>query len=219
MDRIGLPDLFSELRPVKVLVTQGGSEKLSLSGSVILTRKPYLELTFPLEVWPEVQTLDTRSKILLCLETEESVFLVNTAIAMVPGEGKLLLHAEEYVQERQKRSAARVPAEQIDILYWHLDEEGRKVGEAQEASALDISSTGLRMRLGQVLEPCQMLGMKLVIHKAPQASIICTGQIERMALKADSSIEVAVHFEDIDRQDRKRITDFCREENVVSEDP
>jgi len=219
MDGIDLRDLFSELRQVKVLVSQEGSVKLSLSGSVILTRKPYLELTLPREAWPVWQTLDPRSQILLCLETEESVFLITTTIAMVPGEGRLLLQAEDYVQERQKRSAARVPAEQTDILYWHLDEEGGWIGEAKEAQALDISSTGLRMRLGQVVQPCQALGVKLVIHKAPRATILCTAQIVRMALKADSSIEVAAHFEDIDPQDRQRITDFCREENVVSEDP
>jgi hypothetical protein len=219
MDRIDLPGLFTELQPVRVLVTQGGSVKLSLSGSAIMTREPYLELTFPAEEWLELEGIDPDSQLQLCLETEESVFFVNTAIALSPGEGRFLLRAEDYVQERQKRSAMRVKAERIDVRFWHLDEEGRRTSEEKEAIPLDISSTGIRMRLDQVVEPCQTIGMKLTIHDASQTTIACTAQIVRMALKSDSSIEIAVRFEDIDARDRQRITDFCHGENAVSGEP
>ena len=116
MYQFGLLDLFSELRQVKVLVSQAGSVKLSLYGSVILKKKPYLELTFPAEAWPDMQALDQESQLLLCLRTEESVFFVNTTIALSLGEGRLLLHAEDFVQERQKRSAERVPAAKIELI-------------------------------------------------------------------------------------------------------
>jgi len=218
MDQFGLLDLFSELRPVNVLLTQSGNVKLSLSGSAIVTRKPYLELTFPAETWPELQALDQGNELLLCLETEESVFFVNTTMVLAPAEGRLLLHAEDYVQERQKRSADRCQAERIEISYWHLDDEGTRISEEKKAHALDISSTGIRMRVDQIVEPFLMLGMKLVIREAPQATITCTGQIVRMALKADSSIEVAVHFENLDPQSRQRITDYCHREHIVSKE-
>jgi hypothetical protein len=214
MNRFGLLDLFSELRQVKVLVSQAGSTKLSLYGSVILKKKPYLELTFPTEAWPDLQALDHESQLLLCLRTEESVFFVNTTIAMSLGEGRLLLHAEDFVQERQKRSAERVTAEKLELMYWHLDEQGRAISEAKQAQPLDISSTGIRMRLDQMVEPLQMLGVKLIIQEPPQATITCKAKIVRMAFKENSSFEFAMHFEDIDEQDRQRITDFCYGENV-----
>lgn len=219
MDQFGLLDLFSELRPVNVLVKQAGIVKLSLNGSAIVTKKPYLELTFPAEVWPEPRALEQESELLLSLETEESVFLVNTTIVLVPGEGRLLLHAEEYVQERQKRSAERCAAKRIEIFYWHLDDQGGRISERKEAQALDISSTGLSMRVNRVVEPCMMLGIKLVIHEEPKATITCAGQIVRMALKEDSSIEVGVHFENLEHRDRQRLTDFCHGERFVSQDP
>lgn len=218
MDRFGLLDLFSELRQVKVIVSQAGSVKLTLNGSAIVKKKPYLELTFPAEAWPELQALDQGSQLLLCLHSEDSVYFVNTTISLSLGEGRLLLQAEDFVQERYKRSAERVPAERIELQYWHLDEQGRAVSEAKEAQPLDISSMGIRMKLEEVVEPYQMLGLKISMHEPPQASITCKAQIVRMGLKADSSIEIAVHFEEIDEQDRQRITDFCYGANMDSEE-
>lgn len=217
MDQLGLLDLFSELREVKVIVSQAGTVKLTLNGSAIVKKKPYMELTFPAEAWPELQNLDQGVQLLLCLQTENSVFFVNTTISRPLGEGRLLVQASDLVQERKKRSAERVPAERIELRYWHLDEEGRAAGEAKQARPLDISSTGIRMGLDEVVEPSQMLGLKLFIHDKPEATITCKAQIVRMGLKADSSIEVAVHFEDIDEQDRQRITYFCYGENMDSE--
>jgi c-di-GMP-binding flagellar brake protein YcgR len=219
MDQFGLLDLFSELRQVKVVVSQAGAVKLTLNGSAIVKKKPYLELTFPAEAWPELQALDQGSQVLVCLHTEDSVFFVNTTIARLLGEGRLLVQAEDFVQERYKRSAERVQAERIELQYWHLDEQGRALSEAKEAQPLDISSMGIRMRLEQVVEPYQMLGLKITIQVPPQATITCKAQIVRMGLKADSSIEIAVHFEEIDEQDRQRITDFCYGENMDSEEP
>jgi len=219
MDRFGLLNLFSELRQVKVVVSQAGAVKLTLSGSAIVKKAPYLELTFPGETWPELQEIDQGSELLLCLETEESVFFVNTTMVQASEVGRLLLHAEDYVQERQKRSAERCQAEWVDISYWHLDDNGGRISEEKEAHALDISSTGIRMRVDQIVEPFMMLGMKLVLREAPQTTIRCKGQIVRMALKGDSSIEIAVTLKEIDEQDRQRITDFCYGANMDSEEP
>ena len=219
MDQFGLLDLFSELRQVKVVVSQAGAVKLSLNGSAIVKKKPYLELTFPAESWPESHALDQGSQLLLCLHSEDSVFFVNTTVSLLLGEGRLLVQAEDFVQERYKRSAERVPAGRIELQYWQLDEQGRAVSEAKEAQPLDISSMGIRMKLEEVVEPYQMLGLKITIHEPIQASITCNAQIVRMGLKADSSIEIAVHFEEIDEQDRQRITDFCYGENMDSEEP
>ena len=217
MDQVGSLDLFKELRKVKVVVSQAGSVKLTLNGSAILKKKPYLELTFPNEAWPELEKLDQGSQLLLCLQTEKSIFFVNTTISMVLGEDRLLAYAEDFVQERHKRSAERVSAEKIELWYWYVDEEGRAISETQQARPLDISSTGIRIELDQLLEPRQMLGLKILIHEPSQAPVICTAQIVRMALKANTSVEVAAHFEEIEEQDRQRITDFCYGENMDPE--
>jgi hypothetical protein len=215
MTQFDLLDLFEERLPVKILITQENGEKLSLNGSAILKEKPYLEAVFPREAWPELRDLDSRSRLLICLETDESVLFLHASIIMAPGEGRMLLQAEDYVQERQKRTATRVPADRIEVLYWHVDEHGSATSETQRAQALDISSTGMLMRLNEVVEPCRMMGLEFTLPESKE-TIRCTAQIVRMSLKPDSSIEVAARFEDLDKQQRQRITDFCYGENVSS---
>ncbi len=217
MEQMGSLDLFKELRQVKVVVSQAGSVKLTLNGSAIVKKEPYLELIFPSEAWPELQKLDQGSQLLLCLETEKSIYFLNTTISMGIGEDRLLVHTDDFVQERHKRSAERVSAERVELKYWYVDEQGRATSEAHQARPLDISSTGLRIEPDQLLEPRQMLGLKIMIHDPLQVSMICKAQIVRMALKADSSVEVAVHIEEIDEQDRQRLTNFCYGENMDPE--
>jgi hypothetical protein len=214
MRQYDLLDEFSELREVKVLVTQDNGEKLSMTGVAISKGTPYLEVSFPTEAWPELRSLDQRSQLLVCLETEESILFVYATIALRPREGTLLLEATDFAQQKQKRKAERVPAEGVKLLYWPVDAQGQATGEPKEGWAIDISSTGLLMRIDEVIEPCRPVGLKLILPGTSSEEITCTGQVVRLALKPNSSIEVALHFEGLSRETRVRITEFCYGSNI-----
>ena len=214
MSQYDLLDLFEELRSVKVFVTRTDGERLSLNGSAFLRERPYLEVSFPSEAWPALNTVDEQSQILICLENDDSVVFISTTLALEAGEGKWLLVASDYAQKSQKRSAPRVAANECSVSYWYVDEQGRQKSAPQQAQAIDISSTGVLMHMQEVVEPFRFVGLSFVIPGSSE-TIQCIGRIVRLALKADGSIEAAVHFTDIDKRDRNRVTDFCSGENAT----
>ena len=203
-------NIFQEPQPVTAYSLTGCGEKVQAYGVVQMTEYPYIQAQFPQSNLNEVKKIERGAKVLVCLEIDHTVMTLYTRMVEATDYGALVLKIEEYDCKKQRRIATRVPSQGAWAEYRQLEEQASRFqGEKNRAEILNISKTGLLMRLNEVVEPNQRV--ELALHLWEIGLINCLGRVVRLALQRSGEIEAAVQFEDLNNSSQAGIDKYFAE--------
>jgi c-di-GMP-binding flagellar brake protein YcgR len=203
-------NIFLEPQPVTAYSVTARGERVQAYGVVQMTEYPYIKAQFPQSNLKEVKKIEEGARILVCLEIDHTVMTLYTRMVEDTDHGALLLKIEEYDRKKQRRVATRVPAGEAWAEYRPLEEQASRFQrEKNRAEIVNISKTGVLMRLNEVVEPNQRV--ELALHLWEIGLINCLGRVVRLALQRSGEIEAAVQFEDLNNSGQAGIDKYFAE--------
>jgi c-di-GMP-binding flagellar brake protein YcgR len=200
-------NIFNEPQPVTASWTSADGERVQAYGVAQLTEMPFLKVQFPKSNLNGVQRVERGTGVVVCFEVDHTVLTLHTTMVEATNHGALLLKIEQHEHKRQKRIATRVPVQGVWAEYRPLEAQAETPPEAKgRADVVNISKTGVLMRLREVVEPNQRV--ELTLHLSELRLINCNGRVVRLALQRSGEIEAAVQFEDLNNSGRAEIDNY-----------
>lgn len=198
--------IFQEPRPVTVSWDSEIGERFCFHGVALITELPFLRLQFPKTSTFDVKKVKQNTHVFVDFEIDHSYLLLYTRVVKILNQIDFLVRVEQIEQSKQKRVVSRVPAYGIHVNYLPVDEQGLPLRqEKKRAEAVNISKTGVLLRMNEIFEPNQRLQIDLRLSDLFLCH--CFGRVVRLAMRKTGVIESAIHFEDMSNDNRTMLSD------------
>jgi len=189
-------NIFLEPQPVTASAVTSSGERMQAYGVAQLTEFPFIKVQFPQSNLTEVKKVEKGTQVIVCFEVDHTVLTLYTNLVEAADQGALLLKIEQYEHKKQKRIATRVPAHGAWAEYQPMQDQAVSSSDQRwYAEIINISKTGLLMRLDEIIEPNQRVA--LTLHLSEISLVNCWGRVVRLALQRSGEIEAAVQLEDM----------------------
>jgi len=204
-------NIFSQTKPIQAVMYLKNGQKIKLFGFAVLRESHFLQINFPISIWPNDVVIDWQKNIFIYLEEKNTVISVSGSLEKDLEPGNLLVKPFGYVNYIDRRDSLRVTANNIQAYYQPVNENGSPLClEKKKAKAENISSTGIVLQAFEIITPDQRLYLEIILpEEEEKTEIMCIGRVTRLALQTDGNLEVALCFEDIQQQDQEYLFDFC----------
>jgi len=200
-------NIFQEIQPITASCLAESGESLYFYGVAHITEWPFLKVQLPQSSSIDVKKVAQESQVLVYFEMDHSYLTLHTHVEQHINHKALVVRVEDYQRMKQKRVVSRAPAQEVLACYMPVDEQGLPLRkEKNRAEAVNLSKTGILIRMDEIFEPNQRLEINLSL---PEVNLIhCVGRVVRLALHRTGIIESAIQFEDLTDHNRTKLGDY-----------
>jgi len=199
--------IFREPRPVTVSWHSEVGERRYFHGVAVATELPFLRVQFPKTSTLDVKKVKQNTQVFIDFEIDYSYLALRTRVVKFLNQGDFLLRVEQIDQSKQKRIVSRVPASGIRVDYLPVDEQGLPLRQEKKmGEAVNISKTGILLRMQEIFEPDQLLQLDLRLSDVFLGH--CFGRVVRLAMRKTGVIESAIQFEEINPGTSAKLGDY-----------
>jgi c-di-GMP-binding flagellar brake protein YcgR len=209
-----LLDHFRNGREAKILVPVHGQRAMAVDGSVRTSADNGLTIALPYERnFRDIINLRETCQIIFSLNGQE--YRLISRIRTVLGPSDLLVIPKPPAIALQEREFFRIDT-RIQLDYYCL-----AADRSQQARNLDvkvnISGSGIRIPAPNDLHVGDLIAMVLHLEGKTLDRVDCLAQVVRFCNLPNGDQAVALHFTEIDNQDRDKIVAFClaREREIL----
>ncbi len=188
----------------------GGKERTRVYGVFRPGEGPYFQLVFPLGALPQ-DRIDLERDCFVCIDNGGCHVSVRAMVKAIVDAQTLNMQAMEVMSHEQQRNYFRVDVQTPIIAASLVPEELADGREKWRLSGetLDVSGSGLLADFPGALEPGQYVQVHLVLPTADRRVVHAVARVIRSCQVRRRCHRIALHFEQIEPQDRDQIMACC----------
>jgi c-di-GMP-binding flagellar brake protein YcgR len=210
-------DHFRDGRDARILLPLHGQRSIAVDGSVRTADDETLGIALPYDR-DFSQLVDPREicQILFTLQGREYRLL--TRIQAIPGASDLLVKPKPPAIALQERQYFRIDT-RVELSYYRLASEMPQKPHTVNAR-VNLSGSGIRIPAAEPLQTGDLLAMVLCLDGGKcLENVECLAQVVRFSTLPNGEMAAAMHFVEIENQDRDKIVAFClaRERELLRE--
>lgn len=206
-------ELFNHLKTHKVgniSIPLKDGEKIHLECVVIAQSPEKLEAHFLPDQLP-AEALDLDGRCHLRFDVGGPTLSVITRIEKVENDRKLLLRAVETLNHQQRREYFRVDV-QLPVKIQNISDKPFEFPSGDlfgDAEGINISGCGIMVVFNDPLPAETLIRLKINLPEPRPATVSCVGHVVRQTEKRRGGYQVALHFDEINQEERDKIIAFC----------
>lgn len=198
--------LLHDQQIVRVFLPRLGAQPLPLQGVVKLVSTSFVEILFPLELFPTVP-LDPAGEWLVIWEKGENILSARGRCVGQIEPSRVRLEITGFYFQTSARRYPRVDAE-VYLKYWATERPAETLAPAVRQQ-VDISGCGLSFCSAQAYAVGAQVGLEISLPGPTLEVVRCVGRVVTTRPKDEVCFDIALEIVQIPQSDLDKVLNFC----------